>query len=129
MDRIHAVKSLDGIFLEFQGDILGLTDADRVTLYAVDHERKELYSKYLAGDVGHAQEIRVPISDQSIAGWVANSRRSVNITDAYDKSELARLAPGLASTAAGTRRRATAPSRSWRCRWSTRIESSGSSSC
>jgi type II secretory ATPase GspE/PulE/Tfp pilus assembly ATPase PilB-like protein len=95
MDRIHAVKSLDGIFLEFQGDILGLTDAERVTLYAVDHERKELYSKYLAGDVGHAQEIRVPISDQSIAGWVANSRRSVNITDAYDKSELARLAPGL----------------------------------
>jgi type II secretory ATPase GspE/PulE/Tfp pilus assembly ATPase PilB-like protein len=95
MDRIHAVKSLDGIFLEFQGDILGLTDAERVTLYAVDHERKELYSKYLAGDVGQTQEIRVPISDKSIAGWVANSKRSINITDAYDKNELARLAPGL----------------------------------
>jgi type II secretory ATPase GspE/PulE/Tfp pilus assembly ATPase PilB-like protein len=95
MDRIHAVKSLDGIFLEFQEDILGLSDAERVTLYAADPDKRELYSKYLAGDVGEIREIRVPLSDQSIAGYVAASRKAVNITDAYDRSELSRVAPGL----------------------------------
>jgi type II secretory ATPase GspE/PulE/Tfp pilus assembly ATPase PilB-like protein len=92
MDRIHAVKSLDGIFLEFQEDILGLTDAERMTLFAVDHEKKELYSKYVAGDV---REIRVPMSDKSLVGYVAIARKGVNVADAYDRAELGRIAPGL----------------------------------
>jgi GAF domain-containing protein len=95
MDRIHAVKSLDGIFLEFQEDILTLTDAERMTLYAIDPDKRELYSKYVAGDVGEVREIRVPISDKSLAGYVAGSRKAVNIADAYDRAELNRIAQGL----------------------------------
>jgi type II secretory ATPase GspE/PulE/Tfp pilus assembly ATPase PilB-like protein len=64
-----------------------------MTLYAVDAERKELYSKFLVLDA--VREIRVPISDTSIAGFCAMYRQVVNITDAYDKAELARLPPGL----------------------------------
>jgi type II secretory ATPase GspE/PulE/Tfp pilus assembly ATPase PilB-like protein len=97
VDRIHAAKSLDSIFLELQGEILELIDADRMTLYAVDHDRKELYSKFLApGAMGELREIRVPISEKSIAGYVAAARRMVNIVDAYDRAELMRLAPTLA---------------------------------
>jgi type II secretory ATPase GspE/PulE/Tfp pilus assembly ATPase PilB-like protein len=95
MDRIHAVKSLDGIFLEFQEDILTLTDSERMTLYAIDPDKRELYSKYVAGDVGEVREIRVPISDKSLAGYVAGSRKAVNIADAYDRAELNRIAQGL----------------------------------
>jgi len=96
VDRIHAVKSLDSIFLELQGEILNLTDAERLTLYAVDHDRRELYSKYLApGHMGEVREIRVPISEKSIAGYVAAVRRMVNIGDAYDAAELMRIAPTL----------------------------------
>ena len=47
VDRIHAAKSFDSLFLELQGDILGLLDADRMTLYAVDQDRKEIYSRHL----------------------------------------------------------------------------------
>lgn len=50
IDRIHAAKSLDAIFLELQSQILALLDAERMTLYAVDAERNELYSKFLALD-------------------------------------------------------------------------------
>ncbi len=64
-----------------------------MTLYAVDQERKELYSKFLALDT--VKEIRLPISSKSVAGFVAVSRQTVNIADAYDGSELKRVSPDL----------------------------------
>ena len=93
IDRVHAAKSLDSIFIEVQGEILTFFDADRMTLYAVDQERKELYSKFLALDT--VKEIRLPISSKSVAGFVAVSRQTVNIADAYDGSELKRVSPDL----------------------------------
>src|SRR5256884_9495382 len=93
VDRIHSAKSIDSIFIELQGDILELLDADRMTIYAVDTARKELFSKFLALDT--VKEIRLPISEKSIAGYVAASARIVNIADAYDKAELARISPTL----------------------------------
>ncbi len=93
IDRIHAAKTLDSIFLELQGDILAFLDADRMTLFAVDPDKKELYSKFLALD--SMKEIRVPISEQSVAGYCAMSKQTVNITDAYDAAELARVSPKL----------------------------------
>jgi type II secretory ATPase GspE/PulE/Tfp pilus assembly ATPase PilB-like protein/GAF domain-containing protein len=93
IDRVHAAKSLDSIFIEIQGEILTFFDADRMTLYAVDQERKELYSKFLALDT--VKEIRLPISSKSVAGFVALSRQTVNIADAYNGSELKRVSPEL----------------------------------
>ena len=65
IDRIHAAKSLDSIFLEIQGEILAFVAAERMTLYTVDSDRKQLYSKFLALDA--VKEIRVPISEKSVA--------------------------------------------------------------
>jgi type II secretory ATPase GspE/PulE/Tfp pilus assembly ATPase PilB-like protein len=93
IDRIHSAKTLDSIFIEIQGEMLTFFDADRMTLYAVDHDKKEIYSKFLALDA--VKEIRVPISAKSVAGFVALSRQTVNITDAYDPAELRRLSPEL----------------------------------
>jgi type II secretory ATPase GspE/PulE/Tfp pilus assembly ATPase PilB-like protein len=93
IDRIHSAKTLDTIFLEIQGDILAFLDADRMTLYAADIDRKELYSKFLALDT--VKEIRVPISESSVAGFVATSRHTVNIGDAYDAAELSKLSSKL----------------------------------
>ena len=94
VNRIHAAKGLDNIFIELQGEILELLDAERMTLYAVDYEKKELFSKFLALDA--VNEIRVPISEKSIAGYVALSRELVNIVDAYNAGELARVSESLA---------------------------------
>jgi type II secretory ATPase GspE/PulE/Tfp pilus assembly ATPase PilB-like protein len=93
VDRIHSAKGIDSIFIELQGEILGLLDADRMTIYAVDTAKKELYSKFLALDT--VKEIRLPVSEKSIAGYVAASGRIVNVADAYDKAELARISPTL----------------------------------
>src|SRR6058998_3418913 len=93
VDRIHAAKGVDSIFIELQGEILGLLDADRMTIYAVDPAKKELYSKFLALDA--VKEIRLPVNEKSIAGYVAAAGRVVNVADAYDKAELARISPTL----------------------------------
>src|SRR6266850_266645 len=93
VDRIHAAKGIDSIFIELQGDILDLLDADRMTIYAVDTAKRELFSKFLALDT--VKEIRLPVSEKSIAGYVAASGRIVNVADAYDKAELARISPTL----------------------------------
>jgi type II secretory ATPase GspE/PulE/Tfp pilus assembly ATPase PilB-like protein len=94
VDRIHAARNIDQIFVELQNEILALLDVERMTLYAVDPEKKELYSKFLSLDT--LKEIRVPISEKSISGYVALWRQPVNIADAYDKAELQRISPALA---------------------------------
>jgi GAF domain-containing protein len=93
VDRIHGAKSLDAIFIELQGDILALLDAERLTLFAIDPEKRELYSKFVAIDA--IKEIRVPISEQSLAGYVATTGQTLNIADAYDAAELARISSRL----------------------------------
>jgi len=93
IDRIHSAKSLDSIFIEVQGEILTFFDADRMTLYALDNEKKEIYSKFLAIDA--VREIRVPISPKSVSGYVALSKQTVNIADAYDAGELKKISPEL----------------------------------
>jgi type II secretory ATPase GspE/PulE/Tfp pilus assembly ATPase PilB-like protein len=93
VDRIHAAKSIDSLFIELQGEILGLLDADRMTLYAVDPSKQELYSKFLALDT--VKEIRVPVNEKSIAGFVAATGKIVNIANAYDRAELMMISPTL----------------------------------
>jgi len=93
VDRIHAAKSIDSLFIELQGEILGLLDADRMTLYAVDPSKQELYSKFLALDT--VKEIRVPVNEKSVAGFVAATGKIVNIANAYDKAELMMISPTL----------------------------------
>lgn len=64
--------------------ILDLTtknlSADRGTIYLVDNERKELWSKVLKGS--EFVEIRLPIG-MGIAGHVAKTGRTVNLEDAW----------------------------------------------
>ena len=93
IDRIHSAKTLDTIFIEVQGELLSSFDAERMTLYAIDHDKKEIYSKFLALDA--VREIRVPISAKSVSGFVALSKQTVNIADAYDAAELKKISPEL----------------------------------
>ncbi len=55
-----------------------LTNADRGTLYLIDKEHNEVWSKVAMG--GDIQEIRLKIG-QGIAGWVAENGEIVNIED------------------------------------------------
>jgi signal transduction histidine kinase/putative methionine-R-sulfoxide reductase with GAF domain len=57
-----------------------VVDAERSTLYLIDEDRGELWSKIAQGQ--QMLEIRMKVGE-GLAGWVALSGRSVNIKDAY----------------------------------------------
>ena len=93
-NRIHAAREFDQLFVELHDEILSLFDAERFALYAIDYEKKEVYSRF--SDLDKIREIRVPLNDQSIVGFVARNRMRVNIANAYDKTELEAIRPTLA---------------------------------
>ncbi len=58
-------------------------NADRGTLYLLDDETGELWSRVLQEDVGPLTEIRLPVGE-GIAGYVAETGQTLNIPNAYD---------------------------------------------
>ncbi|MFQ3573300.1 MAG: GAF domain-containing protein [Thermodesulfovibrionales bacterium] len=63
--------------------------ADRCTLYLVNNETDELYSKVLQAK--ELVEIRLPINKNSLAGYSAMTRKTIVINDAYNEKELAMI--------------------------------------
>ena len=92
--RIHATENVDEIMLEASQDICKLFNADRLTLYAVNEDRTAIVSKVKTG-LNTSRDLKLPISAQSIAGYVAMSRALVNIADVYDDEALKRIHPSL----------------------------------
>ncbi|HEX7150359.1 MAG TPA: ATPase, T2SS/T4P/T4SS family [Thermoanaerobaculia bacterium] len=92
-NQINAAESISHILMTLKDRILELLDAERLTIYAIDTKNQELYSLQKVGD--QPKEIRVPKSFASIAGFTALARKTINIKDAYEASELARFHPNL----------------------------------
>ncbi len=92
-NRIHAATNLRHILVDMRDDILDLFSAHSITIYVADRLRNEIYSMFLTGS--ELKEIRLPIDNKSIAGYVANSRKIANIADAYNKNELHDISPEL----------------------------------
>ncbi|MRR17607.1 MAG: GspE/PulE family protein [Deltaproteobacteria bacterium] len=85
-NRIHAAQNIPQILVDLKDGFLNLFQSDSITIYVVDKLQNEIYSMFHAGS--HLKEIRVPISNESIAGYVANTYNIVNISDAYNQAEL-----------------------------------------
>jgi type II secretory ATPase GspE/PulE/Tfp pilus assembly ATPase PilB-like protein len=95
VNRIHAAKNLDELFIELKEDLRNLFNVEQLTLYAVDRERRELYSKFLLDPIEGVQEFRVPINEHSVSGYCARHGKTLNIVDAYSEAELAAISPRL----------------------------------
>ncbi len=91
--RINAAIDVDEILLDLHKDILGIFDAEDLTLYAVDTEKKEIFAKQPG--LESVEVTRLPITEQSLPGFTAKYLRPVNIVDAYNPSELAGIHPAL----------------------------------
>ena len=85
-NQIHSAKDINEILINLKDQILSLFDADRITIYVVDGKKKEVYSRFKAGDI--PEEIRVPINNKSIAGYTINNAQITNIANAYERHEL-----------------------------------------
>jgi type II secretory ATPase GspE/PulE/Tfp pilus assembly ATPase PilB-like protein len=85
-NRIHAAQNIKQILVDLKNGILNLFNANSITIYVVDKLRNEIYSMFLAGT--QLKEIRLPINNKSIAGYVANTGTLINIENAYNQKEL-----------------------------------------
>ncbi len=88
-NQIHSAKNMDEILIDLRDQILSLFEADRITIYVMDAQRKHIFSRFKVGDI--PTEIRVPINNRSIAGYTANNAQITNIANAYDSDELSMI--------------------------------------
>ena len=86
-NRIHATENIDEIIFELSTDICSLFAADRLTIYVVDESRTTISSRVKTG-LHSIRTIRLPIAENSVAGYVALTGQMLNIHDAYDEREL-----------------------------------------
>ena len=93
-NRIHAAKNIDEIMLDLSQEICSLFDADRLTIYVLADDRATIVSKVKTG-LASFKDLKLPINEQSIAGYGALSKKIVNIKDVYDEKELSSLHPQL----------------------------------
>jgi type II secretory ATPase GspE/PulE/Tfp pilus assembly ATPase PilB-like protein len=93
-NKIHATNNIDEIMLEVSTDICALFNADRLTIYSMGEDRQSIISKVKTG-LNSFKDLKLPIAEHSIAGWVALSKKTANIKDVYDEQELRALNPSL----------------------------------
>ncbi len=93
VNLIHTAPNLDDLLVELRDDIVALLDAERITIYAISENGREIYSKVKAGD--EIQEVRVAIDNTSISGYVANNQKTLVVQDAYNVNELRAIDPML----------------------------------
>jgi len=93
-NKIHATNNIDEIMLEVSADICALFNADRLTIYSMGDDKQSIVSKVKTG-LNSFKDLKLPIAEHSIAGWVALSKKTANIKDVYDEQELRALNPSL----------------------------------
>ncbi len=92
-NMINSAPSIQEILVDIKDKMLDLVDAERVTIFALDTKNQELFSLLKAGN--EVKEIRVPKTFGSIAGFTALSRKTANVKNAYDATELTKVHPNL----------------------------------
>ena len=93
-NKIHATRNVVEIMVDLSADICRLFGCDLLTLYITSSDGSAIKSKIKTG-VDTTTDLRLPISEQSVAGFVALTKRTLNIKDAYDKDELQTISPSL----------------------------------
>ncbi|MBI5430386.1 MAG: GspE/PulE family protein [Nitrosomonadales bacterium] len=93
-NKIHATSNVDEIMLEISKDICVLFNADRLTIYVVGEDNISLVSKVKTG-LNSFKDLRLPIAEQSLAGYAAMHKKLLNIKDVYDENELAQYSTHL----------------------------------
>ncbi len=91
--KIYGARNLNALFIDLEDDITDLFKAERFTVYGIDGVSRQLVSRFKTGT--EIEEIRLPVSMDSIAGFAALRQRVVNIRNVQDEKELARIDPKL----------------------------------
>lgn len=90
LNDLHTVidqhSTLDTAFEPLESLILKAFNAQRMSIFQRRSPHRDLVSRYHTGD--DIRELKVPISTQSITGYVAMAQKAVSITDPYNETVL-----------------------------------------
>src|SRR5574339_177736 len=93
-NKTHATNNIDEIMLEVSAHVCALFNADRLTIYSVSEDKQAIVSKVKTG-LNSFKDLKLPIAEHSIAGYVALAKKTANIKDVYDENELRALNSNL----------------------------------
>jgi type II secretory ATPase GspE/PulE/Tfp pilus assembly ATPase PilB-like protein len=92
--RVRGAVDAGQFLPEVARAICELFECESMVLYGVSGDYGSIVPRHHTGP-GAAHDLAMPISDHSVAGYVALHRRPVCIRDVYDDTELASHAPPL----------------------------------
>src|SRR3954470_14874177 len=69
-NKIHATSNIDEIMVEVSQELCDLFEADRLTIYVLSEDKASIISKVKTG-LHSFKDIKLPINEQSVAGFVA----------------------------------------------------------
>lgn len=94
INKIYAANGVEEIMLETSKDICALLNADRFTIYSLNEDKSSFVSRVKTG-FDSFQDLKLPVTENSVIGFAALQKKVVNIADVYDKSELKKFNPLL----------------------------------
>src|SRR5487761_2740830 len=94
INKVHAASNIDEIMLDVSKDICIAFNADRLTIYVVGEDNVSLISKVKTG-LNSFKDLKLPIAEQSVAGYAAFHKKLLNLKDVYDEQELAAFSTTL----------------------------------
>jgi len=87
LSRLKDAERFDDAMWELEGELLDVFGSERFTIYQKDANDQEIVSWYRTSNDA-VQEIRLPISPASVAGYCAMSQQPLVVDDAYDSDYL-----------------------------------------
>ncbi|MBC3918771.1 GAF domain-containing protein [Undibacterium sp. CY18W] len=93
-NAIHSTSNIEQIMLDMSQRICELFECERLTLYSVNYRKNAIESKVKTG-LSSFKDFALPISEKSVAGYVAMSKQTINLSNVYDEAELKTHSPNL----------------------------------
>ncbi len=93
-DRALTSTTLDDLMADLSKDACEMFEADRLTLYTLTDDKSSLISRVKTG-LSSFKDLKLPITETSIAGYCAYHKAVFKVNDAYDEVELKKYNPRL----------------------------------
>jgi len=91
--RINSAEDIKEIIVEVKEEIRKLFNISILNIYILDKLKKEVYSMHIENSA--IQEIHLPVNNETVVGYVANNRKTVLISDAYNEAEFKKYSEHL----------------------------------
>ncbi len=93
-DEAQAATTIDDLMAEVSSEICELFEADRLTVYTLTEDKASLISRVKTGLVSF-KDLKLPITETSVAGYCAHHKAVFKVNDVYDEAELKKNNPRM----------------------------------